>query len=97
MTVTKHAMEQYLFKCCGISGEAKEKTKSKALHSIQTRVEAGEEIELSVKEATIRLINNHGVLAKYIYHSGMLFVVIDQTVVTCYPFPKTRIAKRVKH
>lgn len=97
MQISKHAVEQYLFKHCGIVENVKEKTFNKMVKKMEEAISEGEEIELTMREATIRLLNNHAKPATYIYHAktGMLFVIVENVVVTCYPFPKSRIAKRL--
>ncbi len=96
MTISSHATKQYLARVACVP-EAKEKTITKAIATMETQIAKGKEIELSAKEATIRLINNQGVPAKYIWNNGVLYVIIDDTAVTCYPFPRDRIARFVKH
>jgi hypothetical protein len=98
MQITKHALEQYLFKVCGNSNmkAISEPKREQVQKSMERQIAEGEEIELTIKEATIRLINNHAQPATYIYNNEVLFVLVEGHVVTCYPFPKNRIHKRKK-
>jgi hypothetical protein len=97
VTISKHALEQYMIKVFSITNlsNVKEKTKQKAIKAIEENVKKGIEIELSKKESTIRLLNNECVQANYIWNKSVLYVLIDNCVVTCYPFKESRIGKKL--
>jgi hypothetical protein len=60
VTISKHALEQYMIKVFSITNlsNVKEKTKQKAIKAIEENVKKGIEIELSKKESTIRLLKS---------------------------------------
>ena len=93
MNISYHALEQFAAKVSGLKlAVASPSTKEKLRKRMIEFVNAGEEIQLNPKEAVIRLLNNSCIGAKYIYSNiGVLFVLVNDEVVTCYPFKKKRI------
>lgn len=94
LIVSEHALDQYFFKVCNVKKIQDEKRK-KIRKTILKRIKNGFEINLCPVEAVKRLLNNNIVPAKYIYDNGVLFVITDKTVVTCYPFNKNKISTYV--
>ena len=90
MTVSEHAIEQYFLKVSNCP-TPKPETVEKIRSFIEKAVNNGKEMKLSPKEELKRLLNNHCKEAKYIWHCGVLYVVIDNTVVTCYPKKKKEL------
>lgn len=91
--ISRHAVEQYLLKVCNIRPEeAKEKTVKKVENNIILGVKNGKEVNLNPRDAVVRLLNNDCKEATYFYYRGVLFVVVDGCVVTCYPYKKEKLA-----
>ena len=89
LTVTNHAVEQYLNKVSNLV-DFDDKTKEKAAKVIARDALKGEEIQLHPSEAVRRLLNNDCKQAKYVWRNGVTFVIVDNCVVTCYPMKKNR-------
>ena len=90
MTISEHAVEQYLSRIRN-SKEPSAETKLKARLSIEKAVLNGKEAKLSPREELKRLLNNHCEPVKYVYNSGVLYVVKDNAVITCYSKKKKEL------
>lgn len=89
MNVTYHAIEQYLNKVIN-TYDFDEALKSRVRSVIERDALKGEEIQLKPSEAVRRLLNNHCKEARYVWRNGVTFVIVDDTVVTCYPMRRSR-------
>ncbi len=90
MTISEHAIEQYFLKVSNIE-KPKEGTIERIRSFMEKAVSNGKEARLCPKEELKRLLNNHCKGAKYIWHCGVLYVIVDNTVVTCYPKKKKEL------
>lgn len=90
MLVSDHAISQYLARVSKPT-RVKPDTRDKIRTYIEKAVGTGEEVKLSPKEELIRLLNNRCEPATYIYNNGVVYVIVDRTVTTCYPKRKKEL------
>lgn len=80
--ITKHALEQF------VSRGAKARTEQVLIARIRKNIMRAQEV--FKRDATVSLLNNNGKEAKYYLWSCFIYVLTDNSVVTCIKNPKMR-------
>ena len=94
MIVSEHALRQYILKVNKIENPS-EKTVVKLRNTLERLVGLAKPVKLNPREEIIRLLNNNCREAKYLYYYGVVFVVVDDVMVTCYSKRKNELILEV--